>query len=69
MSESLIDLLAYLSPFSDEIVLFIKSVNLYCENENKCFNKSENCDLAPSKNFFLGMGISWVCVDGFALFS
>ena len=34
-------LLAYLSPFSNKIELFliIKSVNLYFKNGNKCFNK------------------------------
>ena len=29
---------AYLSPFSNKVALFIKSVNLYFENGNKRFN-------------------------------
>jgi len=29
----------YLSPFSNKTVRFIKSVNLYFENDDKCFNK------------------------------
>ena len=36
-------LLAYLSPFSNKIVLFIK--NLYFENGNKCFNAYDKSQL------------------------
>ena len=35
-----------MSPFSNKIVLFIKSVNFYFESGNKCFNFT----LSPSRN-------------------
>jgi len=43
-------LLAYLSPFSNKIVLFIKSGNLYFENGAKCFNTVVSGATVPEKH-------------------